>query len=306
MWPVEPVRAEDEPRAVSLIVGAGRGGRDVDEAAASLRSYLATLGPGRHVAWWALNEGRPVAAAMLLPAPGRTGAVLHSSADLGLVPPAALAAVLRALAEQSLGLDVVLVQSLLMPHAAGDIGAYESAGYSRLAELIYMSLALRRRRPPPSAEPPGTQFVAYDQSTHAVFAQAIQATYENSLDCPALEGLRGIEDVIAGHKAAGVFRPDLWTVALCEGRPAGVILLNPSAMSNTLEVVYMGVAAAMRGRGLGRALLARAAELGRRETFDSLTLAVDSNNPYAHRLYEAAGFVETMRRLAYICAFGRP
>src|SRR3712207_8951894 len=34
--------------------------------------------------------------------------------------------------------------------------------------------------------------------------------FRSSLDCPALNGVRDMEDVLAGHKASGEFDPALW------------------------------------------------------------------------------------------------
>ena len=49
----------------------------------------------------------------------------------------------------------------------------------------------------------------YQPENHALFAAAIQESYRDTLDCPALSGLRDIEDVIAGHQSVGTFDPAL-------------------------------------------------------------------------------------------------
>lgn len=65
------------------------------------------------------------------------------------------------------------------------------------------------------------------------------------------------------------------------------------------EILSVAVAAARRGRGLARALLAlhlrRLAGLGARAVF----LEVDENNEPARRLYQRAGFREVGRRPGY-------
>src|SRR4029453_18056559 len=128
----------------------------------------------------------------------------------------------------------------------------------------------------PPAAPPGMEVVTYSPATHALFSRTIAETYRHSLDCPALNGLRDMEDVLAGHKASGEFFPDLWF--LCRERgaagadiapePRGVLLLSPMAQGDAVELVYLGLTPAGRGRGLGewlmRHALASVAAAGRR------------------------------------------
>ena len=65
------------------------------------------------------------------------------------------------------------------------------------------------------------------------------------------------------------------------------------------ELVYMGVAAEYRRRGLGDWLLERAIETTRRLGLPVLSLAVDANNEPAKALYLKAGFKKTAERYAY-------
>ena len=153
------------------------------------------------------------------------------------------------------------------------------AGFSRLAELLYLQRQARTR-PGPAALPEGFSLARYGPRTHAAFAEAIEASYVDSLDCPALAGLRTIDDVIAGHKAAGLFRPDWWTLILRDGRPAGAMLLAGLGAGGQLgaELVYLGLAPAARGCGLSAPLLARAEAAAATTAAPLLALAVDSNN----------------------------
>ncbi|MFW6145783.1 MAG: GNAT family N-acetyltransferase [Planctomycetota bacterium] len=297
-WRVEPVPAEHVEAALALIVGAGRGGPDIAAGVAALRGYLNDDLPAGHVLWWARNRAHPLAAALAVRSPGRTAVVLHSTTDTGLIPVAPLADLLAAMADWVCHNGDTLVQALLPPSSRSDVHAFEQAGFRRLAELIYMRQSLRGRHPPPAGA--AVTFRHYNARTHDLFARMILASYTESLDCPSLEGLRDIEEVLAGHKAAGVFRPDLWTLALVDGQPAGVVLLNQNATQNVAELIYMGVAKAFRGRGLGRALLAKAAHLAAADRFGAMSLAVDASNHFARRLYDEAGFVEASRRLAYV------
>ena len=83
----------------------------------------------------------------------------------------------------------------------------------------------------------------------------LDASYEETLDCPGLCGLRRTQDIILGHKSSGRHDPDGWLLAKIDGVFAGAILLNHSREHNDIELVYLGLAPPVRGRGLGRLLL---------------------------------------------------
>jgi ribosomal protein S18 acetylase RimI-like enzyme len=76
----------------------------------------------------------------------------------------------------------------------------------------------------------------------------------------------------------------------------------PLPGTDAAELVYFGVAAWARGRGIGPALLQHS--IGRLEHrgMRSLHLACDEANAPALHLYHNAGFHRTMRRVAYVHA----
>jgi ribosomal protein S18 acetylase RimI-like enzyme len=178
----------------------------------------------------------------------------------------------------------------------------QGCGFEVLAELIYLD----RKVPHASAAPmdDGFQWETYSAQNHDAFARAVAASYVDSLDCPRLSGCRSIEDVLAGHKAAGEFDPALWMLARVRengaAKEAGVMLLTRSMCSDTVELVYLGVAPAYRGQKLGDAMMRRAfataASIGSRR----LSLAVDSKNEPALRLYRRHGMSRLCSRLALL------
>ncbi len=299
-WRVEPAPASKAKEAIALVVGAGRGGPDIAAGVAALQGYLTEELTANHDLWWAIENGRPIAAGLTVHSPGRTAVTLYSTTDTGLISVDPLAEVLATMSKHALAGDTTLVQALLSPGSRSDIQAFESAGFFLLAELIYMRQCLRGRVIRPNEAASAVTCLHYSEPMHAAFAEAILATYQDSLDCPALDGRRTIDDILAGHKAAGVFRPDLWTIAYVDGAPAGVMLMNQNATQNVAEIIYMGVAKAFRGRGIGDILLSKAAEMAVADRFGAISLAVDAGNRFAHRLYERDGFVEASRRLAYV------
>ncbi|HSV13144.1 MAG TPA: GNAT family N-acetyltransferase, partial [Tepidisphaeraceae bacterium] len=136
------------------------------------------------------------------------------------------------------------------------------------------------------------------EQTHAAFAAAIIASYENSLDCPPLNGIRDVEDIIAGHKAAGEFDPADWFVLMHHEAPVAVLLLSRTIHGDAMELVYLGVAPQARGHGLGDHLMRIAAHRMIERKIRRMTLAVDNLNTPALRLYHRHGLQRVASKLA--------
>lgn len=247
--------------------------------------------------WWARRGGQCVAAAMVLAKAGQMGTLFHCPASTEGIESEAVVTVVRAASYDALESGLSFVQSLQPSGQAAEVAVIASAGYELLAELIYMKLDL-------PAAPPGSRdeltWRYYGQFTEAELAEVIGSTYEGSLDCPALNGVRDAADIIAGHKAGGLFVPRAWWIVEHGDEPAGCVLVNDLLDSATAEVVYIGVVPAFRGKRLGRAMLRRAAAQAHARTRSSLRLAVDARNSYARRIYDSEGFRGTHRCLAYV------
>jgi GNAT superfamily N-acetyltransferase len=260
--------------------------------------------------WAAYQDGQPLAAALIVGCAGRTGMLFISpvhdqeSADLtGRVIAAAVAA-LRPGA-------MSMVQALLDAEQATERSALWGGGFRRLAELKYMvrrsppATQADHDAPPPPSLPEPLRLVTWKRSRKALFGRAILASYQDTADCPGLVGLRDADDIIAGHQATGRFDPDLWHVALAGEEPAAVMLLNPIPQRGAMELVYLGLTPAWRGRGVGGALLDYGLALARRRKAGDVVLAVDADNAPAVRLYERRGFVCQSHKTAFVCALTR-
>ena len=195
-----------------------------------------------------------------------------------------------------------LAQALVDPSAprqsADDLTA---AGIPRITDLVTM-----RRNTAAPLDAPTDPFEWSDYSTAnlADFRQVIEATYVNSLDIPELTGARSLDHVLEGHRASKFFDPTLWQVGRIPDRPgdAAVILTAPLPDHDACEIAYLGLTPTARGRGLGRAALARTLKItGPRAS--TLELAVDVRNTPAARLYERAGFVAHERRSVHLIVF---
>ncbi len=286
------------------LLAADSGDRSASRVATLKRLWRRHRGQAGALLWQARRARRTVAAAMVVPNPGRFGMLLYSRCGAAGVDSAALARLLRRISAAACDGGLVFVQALVHPDAAADIAALESAGLVHLAELIYMRLDLLGPDADGGAESLDAEagpwtWRAGGQFTESELCQTLTLTYAGSRDCPELSGVRAIGDVLAGHKASGVFHPSWWWLVQCDGRPAGCILVNGAASPQSAEVVYVGVVPAFRGSRLGRAMVLRAAAAARRDKCCTVTLAVDSRNAYAMALYEGLGFRRVFSRQAY-------
>jgi ribosomal protein S18 acetylase RimI-like enzyme len=252
--------------------------------------------------WWCLIDGREVCACTCLESPGRTAMLLLPDGALTWADDQSICEMIDFIVAEEARRDIRLVQCLPVIHDQKNASALARAGFSELAELLYMEW---------TDDGGGTVFdnfsrnkelawLSYNDRTQAAFHQLIEQTYTGSLDCPGLTGLRHIDDIIAGHRAAGRFSPDRWLAIVYDGRPAGCILLLENPLRPVLEVAYMGVHPSFRGRHLGHVLISRGLTMAHRDGFTKVALAVDSRNQPALRLYTSAGFHVTTRRRAMI------
>lgn len=230
---------------------------------------------------------------------GRAAAVyppqLAEGANESLAP-----ALLRALDEELSQGGVRLAQALLHGDQVEAKERLVAGGYQTAATLLYM---VCERGSFPSAGPKSdvelSLLTAADEpQLHAV----IEATYDGTLDCPLLNGLRSTADVVASYRAVGDYRPDLWRLVRRRGEVVGCLILADHPELSNLELIYLGVIPSARGSGLGllltQAALWTARELGRQR----VVLAVDAANTPAIALYEAAGFMGFDQRQVLIKA----
>ncbi|MFO0972567.1 MAG: GNAT family N-acetyltransferase [Phycisphaerae bacterium] len=272
----------------------------LEQQVRSFRDYVSELGLDLAADWIVADRSAWQAVGALLVSPGRT-AMLMLTAQAGAALDAALDLLLPAALATAREQRVRLVQVLIEPDGR-ETAALARHGFERLAFLDYLDRAVASRVGLASSGAAADEWrwIAYSAQTHALFATTIEQTYINTCDCPVLSGVRKIDDIIAGHRAATRFDPAWWQVLACGDQPAGCLLLGYVPPRDAAEVVYMGVCPESRGRGLGRVLLTRAVELSRGANVPTLTLAVDSSNGPALRLYAALGFRRGVRRAAWI------
>jgi mycothiol synthase len=253
---------------------------------------------------WVAERGGPLVWAILpIVSPGRTMLLIapggQPRSDDG---PKIAGNLIDSICDHFAGRGVVMTQLLLDPDDAAALQISLERSFQQMAELLYLQADVRRTIPAP-VMPDGYDWLTYSPATHAAFAATIVQSYHESLDCPALNGLRDIDDVIAGHKAsgaAGEFDPSLWFVLREQGQPVAVLLLARTGHNDTAELVYLGLVPAARGRGLADLIMRQALHTLGAHGLASLALAVDGNNAPALRLYHRHGLRRIGSKLAML------
>lgn len=299
-WPsIVRVGPERREEALARLLALD-GGSDPEHARRFLKYARDHSVPLEHL--WGRVDGRGRFQSVVLAVPGAGRTAMMFACQAISDPVRKMTAHLLDFAAQRLadgGLQ--LVQALLDPNEVDARATFETAGFHRLATLSYLERPLRSRLLPPEPQwPAGVSVETCEGVDEQTLVDMLDATYQHTLDCPGLRGLRTTADILAGHRAAGFFDVRLWTLLRNAGEPAGVLLLNPTSDHAGIELVYLGLAPAVRGRGLGLQLLRHGLRLvaGRPERL--MTLAVDETNAPAIALYERERFRAVLRREALV------
>src|SRR5262249_15222453 len=140
-----------------------------------------------------------------------------------------------------------LVQAAL-DESAGPLAARDltRGGMPRVTELLYLERDTATPLPPRdtlAGIAPDFTWRPFDASIAAEFQEVLQATYVGSLDMPELEGTRGLDDILAGHRASRVFVPENWRLGRIPGEPAAaaVLLMAEAPGRDAWEVIYLGL-----------------------------------------------------------------
>jgi len=255
--------------------------------------------------WAAFDDQTIVNSILIIPSKGRT-AVLFTSPITKSRGVAQASSMIRVALQAQNPKQVHLVQALLEPTQRLERQALAEAGFSYLARLVYLRHPLARLDAsldpgePLDWEGEPLTSLSWHEDHRERFHQAVLASYQDTLDCPGLVGVRRIDDIIEGHMAVGRFDPGWWVAYYLADQPVGVLLVNPLADRAELELVYLGLSPKFRGGGLAGRLMSRALARGGEEKFTSMLLAVDEQNAPAVRLYRGLGFRPTGRKAAMI------
>jgi mycothiol synthase len=195
--------------------------------------------------------------------------------------------------------SIEMAQVFLSAPSPETVSVLQHVGFRHIAELLYMSCE-SPTFPLVAPESSGLDFVAYETSQRSRLRELIEQTYEGTLDCTALNGVRDVEHVINGYRATGVFRPENWLFVRSEGRDVGLLLLADHPHGRHWELVYLGLVPQVRGRGWGRQITRYAQWLARGENVERIVVAVDAANRPAVAIYQATGFELWDKRAVYV------
>jgi GNAT superfamily N-acetyltransferase len=193
---------------------------------------------------------------------------------------------------------ICVAEVLLPQNASSDESVLLAGGFGHLADLLYL-VSLEVDFPAKLPQGP-LEFVPYCEADQQRLTTIVEATYEGTLDCPQLDGVRQIEDVLDGYRATGVFHPARWLIVRHGDKDVGCLLLADHPEHGNWELVYMGVVASDRGRGWGMDIVRYAQWLTCRAARTRLVLAVDAANEPAIKVYSTVGFRAWDRRGVYI------
>jgi mycothiol synthase len=203
------------------------------------------------------------------------------------------------------GRGAKLGQALLAPAEVHLAPPLERNGFVHVTSLWYMRHDLKLPYGLVRA-PDRLAYRSYQEGDPDVFHQTLLRTYEETLDCPEVNGVRDLEEILQGHRAQGVYDPGRWWLALDGDRPVGVLLLADVPEWEAWEVAYVGVVPEARRRSWGRELMHRALRAAHASEVTHLALSVDARNRPAWKLYLDLGFEAYDCREVYLAIWRPP
>jgi mycothiol synthase len=194
--------------------------------------------------------------------------------------------------------SVEMTQAFLSAPDIGMIKLLKNFAFRHLADLLYMTCEADRFSV--AAPDSDLEFAPYEATRRGELLRLTERTYEDTLDCAALNGVRDIDNVIAGYQATGTFRSENWLFVRHAGEDVGLLLLTDHPPAHHWELMYMGLVPEVRGRGWGRQITRYAQWLARGAHVERIVVAVDAANEPAVTTYRSTGFELWDRRAVYL------
>jgi ribosomal protein S18 acetylase RimI-like enzyme len=189
-------------------------------------------------------------------------------------------------------------QSLLPTVTPTELNLLEHGGFGHLTNLLYL---ISQHNTFPTTRPEtALDLQPYCVNEQKKWEEVFEATCVDTLDCASWQDARSSKDILQGYQGAETFAPSLWLLASYQQQPVGCVMLMHHATHNNMELQYLGLIPAMRGRGFGRQLARHAQWLAHCAGSERLILAVDAANKPAIQTYTALGFQTWQRRRLYV------
>ncbi|HMC66626.1 MAG TPA: GNAT family N-acetyltransferase, partial [Gemmataceae bacterium] len=239
-----------------------------------------------------------------LPVPGASGLVWPPQVQAGPWQAAVEDELVQHAASWLQSRGAKLAQSLLNPADAHLARPLERNGFRHITSLWYLRCKLDAADQDTAGES-SLEFRTFRDTDQRLFEQTLLRSYEGTLDCPEVNDVRTLDEILTGHRAQGSYSPDRWWLALHGDEPVGVLLLAEVPEWNSWDVSYVGVVPDARRRGFGRELMTKAFREARRAKAGQLTLSIDARNQPAWQLYRALGFQQFEKREVFLAIWRR-
>jgi ribosomal protein S18 acetylase RimI-like enzyme len=191
-----------------------------------------------------------------------------------------------------------MMQVFLSAPSAETVKVLQHVGFRHLADLLYLTAEATRF--PLAAPDSELEYVPYDGTQRGRLMELVARTYEGTLDCRDLEGVRDLENVINGYQGTGVYRPENWLFVRNRSEDVGVLLLADHPKGRHWELMYTALVPEARGRGWGRQIARYAQWLARGANVERIVVAVDAANSPAVAMYRNSGFESWDERSVYV------
>ena len=165
----------------------------------------------------------------------------------------------------------------------------EQAGFEYVSDIL--TLVANEISFPMETDSGRLLFVA--GSSDAVFeemAPLFERTFEKTNDFPKLVGIAPAAEVLRSYQSGGGYRPELWFFAQVGKENVGCLILADHSEFGQLELLYLGILPEHRGRKYAYPLVQHVQQTARRLGRRMVTVAVDSQNQAAIRVYTRCGF----------------
>jgi ribosomal protein S18 acetylase RimI-like enzyme len=249
--------------------------------------------------WVVRQEGQLTGALLCLPVAGASALVWPPQVGPGTPAQPIEDLLLQSAAEWVRQRGAKLGQTLLAQDEKHLAPALVRNGFQHITRLLYLRHGLRLE-PRWFALRGDLTFETYDRCDRQAFHQTLLSSYEDSRDCPEVNGIRELDEILEGHQAQGNYNPRRWWLARQDGQAVGVLLLAEVPDWQGWDLSYLGVVPKARGRGIGRALAEQALRQARAAGASQLSLAVDSRNDAAWNLYRELDFEPFDEREVYL------
>jgi mycothiol synthase len=191
---------------------------------------------------------------------------------------------------------VKVCQAFAPPGGAADLEPLAPHGFRRVTQLVLLRCVAGDLSDTPA---PPLRWSSWPEKPTPEHLGLLLATHDGTLDCPELNAPRTADEIVAGFQPNNVADRMWWSARDESGTPVGVLLVL-GGEKDTLELSYLGLVPAARGRGLANTIIRFAAGVASAIGRTGLTVSVDARNVPAMKLYARHGFTEYDRREVWL------